>query len=184
MQDINAKELKHTALLVVSADNMDRRNVPLWYFCYGSNMAQSVFTKKRRINPLCTKVATIKDYVLAFNVLQMPYSEPGMAGIRRRTSDDDTKGTPSVVGVVYQLCESDLARVIATEGGGIAYTVIEVEAVLIEDDSPHPILVWTLVPRMPHPVERLPSSRYMVGLTSRYKATHFCHLISDICRDY
>ncbi|KAK8931504.1 Gamma-glutamyl cyclotransferase gliK [Metarhizium anisopliae] len=139
-------------------------------------MASSTFIKKRQINPLRSEVAMIKDHVLSFSVLQMPYSEPAMAGIRRRTPNDDRNDVPHVIGVAYQLRKADWARIIATEGGGIAYTAAQMAATLIGigHEPPIPVLVWTLVPTIPHSLERLPSARYMVRPTTTIKAQPAC----------
>lgn len=160
----------------VSRFIMTRCEDSLWYFCYGSNMASSTFIKKRQINPLRSEVAMIKDHVLSFSVLQMPYSEPAMAGIRRRTPNDDRNDVPHVIGVAYQLRKADWARIIATEGGGIAYTAAQMAATLIGigHEPPIPVLVWTLVPTIPHSLERLPSARYMVRPTTAIKAQPAC----------
>lgn len=82
-----------------------------WYFAYGANMASSVFVVKRKIQPLRTEVALIKSHSLCFNIKGVPYSEPALAGLRERTSQD-----LPVVGVAYFLTQDDFTRVVASEG--------------------------------------------------------------------
>lgn len=95
------------------AEDSDKPASPRWYFAYGANMASTVFTSQRNIQPLDTKVARVESHVLAFNVLSMPYSEPAMAGIRQRQERD---GNGALHGVAYLLSGADFARMVASEG--------------------------------------------------------------------
>ncbi|KAG6276286.1 hypothetical protein E4U47_000139 [Claviceps purpurea] len=135
-----------------------------WYFGFGANMSASVFIERRKIRPLRTEAACIPTHALCFNVLGIPYMDPGNGGIRP-LNPDDTDATACVHGVAYLLTSDDLKRVILSEGGGIAYQVARLNAKLLLDDSP--IVVDTLIGR--HNVdasnERLPSARYIGVLT-------------------
>ena len=83
----------------------------LWYFAYGSNLNAAVFTEKRGINPKSSKVAFLPDYELCFNVLFMPYTEPAMAGVRKRTNNN-----LPVYGVQYLLSRNDFRKMVVSEG--------------------------------------------------------------------
>ncbi|OCK86101.1 hypothetical protein K432DRAFT_421283 [Lepidopterella palustris CBS 459.81] len=143
----------------------DKDESSCWYFAYGSNMSASVFTTRRKIQPLETEVACIKSHTLCFNIMGVPYSDPGMGGLRKINKGDDTRIGP-VVGVAYRLSREEFGRVIASEGGGIAYKVVKLAATFEKDGSTAP--VYTLIGR--HDIdpsyERLPSPRYM-GLLIR-----------------
>ncbi|EXU99137.1 AIG2-like family protein [Metarhizium robertsii] len=137
---------------------------PAWYFGYGANMAASVFIERRKIRPLRTEVAYIPSHALCFNVLGIPYVDPGNGGIRP-LCPETTDPTACVHGVAYLLTPEDLKKVVLSEGGGIAYNVVKLNAKLLQDGST--IQVNTLMGR--HNVaaqsERLPSTRYIGVLT-------------------
>ncbi|OCK94727.1 uncharacterized protein K441DRAFT_610765 [Cenococcum geophilum 1.58] len=137
-----------------------------WYFAYGSNMSASVFTTRRKIEPLQTEVACIKSHTLCFNIMGVPYSDPGMGGLRKIEDGEESAGIGPVFGVAYLLSRDNFGRVIASEGGGIAYKVVRLAATFQKDGSVVP--VYTLVGRheIDSSYERLPSARYM-GLLIR-----------------
>ncbi|ORY13902.1 hypothetical protein BCR34DRAFT_480235 [Clohesyomyces aquaticus] len=129
-----------------------------WYFAYGSNMSSSVITGTRAVIPRKSTIVSLPGYALCFNILFLPYSEPAMAGIRKRKDDEHP-----VFGVAYLLSASDLIKIVVTEGAGVAYSVIEVEGRTINGDL---LKVSTLTARREtsFSLSRFPSERYMALL--------------------
>lgn len=62
-----------------------------WYFAYGANMDESVFVKRRQIQPRRTETARIDTHALCFNVAGVPYDDPGQGG--REEADGTGKRT-------------------------------------------------------------------------------------------
>jgi hypothetical protein len=129
-----------------------------WYFAYGSNLLSSVLNGKRGVAPRQSRVVRLPGYALCFNVLFMPYSEPAMAGLRKRGPNDTCL---PVFGVAYLLSHADFVRVVLTEGAGVAYSVLETAA---EDLDGRQFNVHTLVARRENAfaTDRFPSKRYLV----------------------
>ena len=86
-----------------------------WYFAYGANMTPSVFIARRKIQPLQTEIASLPSHCLCFNVWGVPYSEPALAGLLEKSSQEVTVQS-RVFGVAYLLKQEDLRRVVASEG--------------------------------------------------------------------
>lgn len=86
-----------------------------WYFAFGANMAASVFIERRKIRPLRTEVAQIPTHALCFNVLGIPYADPGNGSLRE-LQPGSTDAKAAVHGVAYLLTEEDLKRVVLSEG--------------------------------------------------------------------
>jgi len=84
-----------------------------WYFAYGANMLNETLVKKRGVQPLRQQAATIPSHTLCFNAMGVPYSEPGMGGLRKL--QDRVRDLP-VHGVACLLSSKDMAQVILTEG--------------------------------------------------------------------
>jgi hypothetical protein len=51
------------------------------YFAYGSNMSPSVLTGRRKVRPRASAPCELRDWSLCFNMLGLPYAEPGFASI-------------------------------------------------------------------------------------------------------
>ncbi|KAM0713944.1 hypothetical protein Q7P37_010907 [Cladosporium fusiforme] len=162
----------------------DEAEKPVWYFGYGSNMKSSVMSS-RKIEPLEICPVKIPDYILTFDVFGLPYSEPAMASISRYAMDDlySQSRVPCAHGIAYRLSTADMRRLIATEGGGVAYRLIEVEGILLSDNGPG-IKLRTLVARYPRRPNAAPSARYRKlliegaeehGLPIEYQA-YLCNL--------
>lgn len=136
----------------------------LWYFAYGSNMDRSVMVR-RGITPLESRCVRIESQVLVFDVFGMPYSEPAMAGIRRRPSHCHG---PDVHGVAYLLSASDYELLKVSEGAGTGYRETMLLARPLGPRLQHGpsetrlLRVATLTARNPFEPPRLPSRRYMV----------------------
>jgi hypothetical protein len=84
------------------------------YFAIGSNMLPATMLKLRGIRPLNASAAILPDYELAFNIAGNPRVEPSAASIRPAVGD-------CLHGVLYELSESDFARVGSTEGVPFVY---------------------------------------------------------------
>ena len=146
----------------------------VWYFGYGSNM-KSTTMMSRGIRPLDTKVVKVRSYVLTFDVFGLAYSEPSMASIARyvRTSplsakhDDDP---PDVHGVAFLITFSDLTKLIASEGGGVAYNEVMLDGVVVEDGAI--ISMYALEAKFPRRPNAAPSARYLVRLRKDTIETH------------
>ncbi|KAE8556045.1 hypothetical protein TMatcc_003352 [Talaromyces marneffei ATCC 18224] len=136
---------------------MDETTSHHWYFAYGSNMSLSVLTGRRSIKPLKVELVSIPSHVLCFNVPGMPYTEPAMGGI----SQKQHKGQESVTGVAYMLTDDDFSRLVASEGGGIAYTLVQLDSLSLRDGSTIPINTFTARRPVSIGKQRLPSERYM-----------------------
>ncbi|KAJ2902515.1 AIG2-like family protein [Zalerion maritima] len=143
-----------------------------WYFAYGANMAASVFVTRRKIQPLRNEAACIRSHALCYNVMGIPYVDPGQGSLRQLKPESDNSSTTTepptaaVHGVAYLLTPEDLRRVISSEGGGVAYNIAQLNATLLGDRSS--VSVATLIGRrnVSPSQERLPSQRYM-GLLIR-----------------
>ena len=81
----------------------------LFYFGYGSNMSTQYLIKRRKIIPLESQAALLKDYELIMNMGGPNFLEPSFANIR------SSKGS-TVEGVIHKIDELDLQKIINTEG--------------------------------------------------------------------
>jgi len=147
----------------------------IWYFAYGANMSPDVLVKQRKVNPQKQVIVGLPDYALEFNVPGVPYSEPAMAGLIRlihmdKKSTDNVDIVP-VYGVAYFISREDFTKIIATEGAGVAYTILQATAKVVAGvdgeivgDSllGKELPVFTLVARRPARTIRRPSTRYLV----------------------
>ena len=87
---------------------MNKRKT-LFYFGYGSNMSTQYLIKRRKIIPLESQAALLKDYELIMNMGGPNFLEPSFANIR------SSKGS-TVEGVIHKINELDLQKIINTEG--------------------------------------------------------------------
>ncbi|KAF2179234.1 hypothetical protein K469DRAFT_741659 [Zopfia rhizophila CBS 207.26] len=147
------------------------KSVTVWYFAYGSNMSSAKFTGSRGIIPIDYARVCIPNWMLRMEIPGVPYSEPSFSSIiPRDDSDVESENTPDVIGVAYLITEKQYRDVIASEGGGIAYSDIAIRAEPVtEKDAaktgPSPVvrtLASTSIVRRPPPK---PSQRYMNLLT-------------------
>lgn len=119
----------------------------------------------RGITPLEIRIARVYGYVLTFDVFGLPYSEPSMASIARYHTREEEPKVPDVCGVAYLLTSEDYKRLVGSEGGGVAYDEIEVEADSwhrSSDVSIERIHMRTLVAKFPWRPNASPSKRYLV----------------------
>lgn len=139
----------------------------LWYFGYGSNMKSSTM-KSRGIEVLDVRAVKVSSYILTFDVFGLAYSEPSMASIAQYqvSANNDTDGCktpPDVHGVAFCITRSDFKRLIASEGGGVAYREIEVEGTSLEADDVV-IPMHTLIAKYPRRPNAAPSGRYLASV--------------------
>ncbi|KAI9860346.1 MAG: hypothetical protein M1830_006232, partial [Pleopsidium flavum] len=139
-----------------------------WYFAYGSNMKSSVM-KGRGITPIDIQCVVVPKYCLTFDIFGIPYSEPSFASVaefvrvpREEDSNSAPGEIPPVHGVAYLLSIKDYQRLVVTEGGGVAYDEIAVDARVVgEDQTGKVITVHTLKAKYPWRPNGAPSKRYM-----------------------
>lgn len=160
----------------------------VWYFGYGSNMKSSIMSN-RGITPLSTEVGIVPGYILTFDIFGIPYAEPSFASIARVSKPESISkelgpsllGTeetriPPVHGVLYLLKKEDYRRLVTSEGAGVGYDEIAVQAYILK--SPNngrmlagvQIIAYTLKAKFPWRPNRGPSKRYMV----RWDKLHLC----------
>lgn len=122
----------------------------LWYLAYGSNLSSSKFVKDRGIVPLQSRIVRVPGYTLDMSAAGLPYREPSFASIHRINRDIDKSDKvykehfcsdmelecdwTTLWGTAYLLSSDQYTRVIASEGGGIAYREVEV---LVESIGGH-----------------------------------------------
>ncbi|KAF2729069.1 hypothetical protein EJ04DRAFT_516215, partial [Polyplosphaeria fusca] len=164
------------------------RPTTLWYFAYGSNMSSAKFTGSRGIVPLKSKLVRIPGWVLTMEIPGVPYAEPSFSAIRRREDSEAEQGQPDVAGVAYLITLAQYQKVVASEGGGIAYNDVLLDGVSVEDEERTQCLggsrglgglqLRTLAAAMTRWPQPTPSGRYMtllrdgaheIGLPSAYQ---------------
>jgi hypothetical protein len=106
----------------------------VWYLAYGSNLAASKFIHDRGIVPLLTAVVVIPGWTLVMDTAGVPYSEPSFASISS-IHESGYEKSKEVIGTAYLLTPEMYTKVIASEGGGIAYAEVEVRANRLVDPS-------------------------------------------------
>jgi len=124
------------------------------YLAYGSNLCAETFRGRRKIKPLSATNVVVPALEVVFDLPGLPYVEPRFANTRFRPGYDPPKQVDhktfevakqlkdannhlptatalgwkkGLVGVVYEVTETDYARIIATEGAGSSYADIEIE---------------------------------------------------------
>ena len=130
--------------------------------------------QNRGILALAKKSVVVPSHVLSFDIFGVPYSEPAMASITRRTSN----AMPQVHGVAYLISKADYERLLVCEGAGTAYEEIQLDAMPVhaqagadgtdQDGNAKSIRVKTLVARYPFRTNAppRPSTRYLVSGTT------------------
>lgn len=84
-------------------------NDDVWYFAYGSNMHDSAFRERRRMQPRESRVGRVQGYRLRFNLDGSPRGRAAPANISICPESE-------VWGVLYRITFRDLVRLNATEG--------------------------------------------------------------------
>ena len=80
-----------------------------YYFSYGANMSKHYLEKIRNITPASSHTGYMLNYKLVMNLKGPNFIEPAFANIR---FEKDAR----VEGVVHELTNSDLDRIVASEG--------------------------------------------------------------------
>jgi cation transport regulator ChaC len=100
-----------------------------WYFAYGSNMHDSAFLERRRMQPLEWRVACLKGYRLRFNLDGIPKGRTAPANI---CPDSDAE----VWGVLYRITQKEMLRLNLSEGvPGGAYRPTQLTVEDVEERS-------------------------------------------------
>lgn len=106
------------------------------YLAYGSNMCAQTFLGMRKIKPLSQMNVYVPSLRLTFSLPGVAYMEPCFANVDYRDADAERPdGSPSkhwdgcLVGVVYEVTNSDWRNIMRTEGGGASYQEIVVPCV-------------------------------------------------------
>lgn len=151
----------------------------IWYFAYGSNMRSSVM-KRRGINVLDAKVVVVPSHYLTFDIFGIPYAEPSFASVAAFVPDKTTAlrtgfstrqiDALAAHGVAYLLTPAAYRQLVISEGGGVAYNEIKVNATILhtdgdgDPDRPKKLAVRTLQAKYPWKPNGAPSARYLVCL--------------------
>eukprot|EP01122_Echinamoeba_exundans_P000053 TRINITY_DN1003_c0_g1_i2.p1 TRINITY_DN1003_c0_g1~~TRINITY_DN1003_c0_g1_i2.p1 ORF type:complete len:267 (-),score=47.26 TRINITY_DN1003_c0_g1_i2:583-1383(-) len=92
----------------------------VWYFAYGSNLNEKIFSGRRKIKPLDKKLCILDGWRLIFNLRALPFMEPCFANVEPIRKDClMTEDHPKCVhGVAYKITEEQLDQVYRTEGDG------------------------------------------------------------------
>ncbi|KAL1622599.1 hypothetical protein SLS56_008710 [Neofusicoccum ribis] len=146
---------------------------PTWYLAYGSNMSQASMAK-RSVQPLRCATVEATSHYLTFDIFGIPYSEPSYASVEAFPDQGCSSGVelvwgtrrfavPPVCGVAYLLTPDDFHRLLVTEGSGVVYEVVSVQARVLDSglDSGETIDAVTLKAKHPLRPNGAPSARYL-----------------------
>jgi cation transport regulator ChaC len=132
----------------------------VWYFAYGSNMHDSAFRVRRRIQPLEWRAGRVKSYRLRFNI-------DGWARDRAAPANICPDPDAEVWGVMYRITRRDLLRLDSTEGvPGRDYRPAVVMAEDL-DGNEVPVVAYSAVG---NPSDGKPSLRYITLLREGARA--------------
>lgn len=131
--------------------------------------------KDRKIAPLATKIVNVPTHYVTFDVFGIPYSEPcyasieefpdGGSGNLQLSHGNNCFEVPSLCGLAHLLTPSDFHRLLVTEGSGVVYDIIEVQAYELDESrrtTDEPLTAYTLKARWPQRPNGTPSARYVV----------------------
>ncbi|KAJ3076651.1 hypothetical protein HDU98_001661 [Podochytrium sp. JEL0797] len=119
---------------------IDRLSAPpghVYYFAYGSNMAQSTMIR-RNFKPQETRTCVLPGYVLSMGMRGIPYFEPAFATIFKRSEAPHlcVSTDPDVHGAVHLISEAEFRRISFTEAGfghkGLGYQQIKEDVTLLD----------------------------------------------------
>lgn len=155
---------------------------PIWYLAYGSNMSQASMAK-RSVQPLRCATVQATTHYLTFDIFGIPYSEPSYASVEAFPADGRSSGVelvwgtqrfavPPVCGVAYLLTPDDFHRLLVTEGSGVVYEVVAVQARLL--DLGETIDAVTLKAKHPIRPNGAPSARYLVSTAHYWRRRAHC----------
>jgi len=185
---LNDTPIDTTKLLASQPSPAQDKQKTVLYLAYGSNLCDETFRGVRGIQPLSQTNVLVPSLRLTFDLPGIPYKEPCFANTALRPPPPAPPAPPSqhatdyhkdrwhkgLVGVVYEVTLPDYAHIIATEGGGSAYTDILVDChVLAKGEavpcvpSGRPFRAHTLFAPLegrahrPDPAYAQPSARYL-----------------------
>lgn len=158
---------------------------PVWYLGYGSNMSTTSM-QDRKVSPLASKIVVVPTHYFNFDIFGIPYSEPSYASIEEFPSGESGRlklvhgenciKVPALCGVAYLLTPTDFHALLITEGSGVVYDVIEVQAYGLDERGAatgEPSTAYTLKAKWPQRPNGTPSARYFVRTsTARSKIVH------------
>ncbi|KAK5988152.1 Gamma-glutamyl cyclotransferase verK [Cladobotryum mycophilum] len=146
---------------------------PLWYLGYGSNMKASSM-KDRKVEPLATKIVNVPTHYVTFDIFGIPYSEPCYASLEefpdggngklQLVHGDYSVPVPSLCGIAHLLTPADFHRLLVTEGSGVVYDIVEVQAFELGESRIRfgaSFPVYTLKAKWPQRPNGTPSARYV-----------------------
>ena len=130
---------------------IDKHTKPdtVFYLAYGSNLSAETFLGVRGIRPLSQVNVSVPTLRLTFDLAGIPYREPCFANVSYRKLPDKPLPDPrqpivppivppdegrdgwaaGLIGVVYEVTQSDYKIIMQTEGGGASYHEIAVPCV-------------------------------------------------------
>ena len=143
------------------------------HFSYGSILSSAKFKNSRDIRPLVTAKVRVSGWRQAFNIPGIPYSETAFTSIVPHVDEKPTN-VPEVAGVAYLIFLSDCAKIIASEGGGTAYSDVELDRKMLDEQklehSEWPKRVRTLGTAIKSREGNKPSVRYLISLHLRVRS--------------
>ena len=181
---------------MVVVQNLPSATENVWYLAYGSNILPSKFFTDRGIVALDVDIVRVPYFTLIMDTPGVPYREPSFASIcpfqpdvtqvestesERGDFQIEKHGQVTLMGTAYLVTTEQYKRILASEGGGIAYREVEVwvESVAKSNRAQNEIFYEDVAASMPvkrvartlisvrprHPAPR-PSLRYMVRWSS------------------
>lgn len=96
-----------------------------FYFGYGSNMSKRILKDVRSVHPSRSQSITLKDYKIIMNMPGPNFVEPSFANIIPSKGD-------SVEGVLHEITDIELKRIIASEGTN--YELIKIKVRFFNND--------------------------------------------------
>jgi len=127
-----------------------------YYFSYGANMSKRYLEKVRNISPESSYTGYMLNYKMVMNLKGPNFIEPAFANI---CFEKDAK----VEGVVHELAETDLNRIVASEGE--TYELVEAPVTVRNEN----VLAKTLRCKESTSEELPASKRYMKILIAAAK---------------
>jgi hypothetical protein len=158
---------------------------PIWYLAYGSNM-RTASMSNRKITPLSTKAVEVPTHYVTFDVFGIPYSEPCYASIEKFCNEGVGKlqlthpkgclNVPPLCGIAHLLSPADFHRLLVTEGSGVVYEIIQLEAFALTGTKQRGerLTAYTLKAKWPQKPSGTPSARYLV-CSRIYLCLHLQH---------
>ena len=131
----------------------------LLYFGYGSNMSTQYLIKRRKIIPISSQVGVLEGYQLIMNMGGPNFLEPSFANIRK------CEGF-SVEGVIHEIDEKDLQKIVNTEGEDYELVKLSIHA------NGKKKTAYTLIYITDETKDIPPSKRYLKILISAAKANN------------